>query len=364
MNYCDKISYSIFKAPYSNDFGVMVNNLLSQIPEGTNVVRLVFFGSPKNNIDYVENRNHIVESVSRKFGKNEPVVGLVAQPPLDCGLVIEVHSIELDTDDVLTYKEFENNRYVILENDSVRLLFAGAFQSDLNIDLYKQSKSVFMQIQGLLDMEKFSVNSIVRQWNYIERITCYDGEDQHYQMFNNARSEFYSTVEWTDGYPAATGIGCDNGGILVDFDAVLFKTDTCFATPIDNKLQVAAHEYSGKVLLEAGRSKTTPKFERAKSMTFEQRRIVYISGTAAIRGEESLFGIGIKRQLEITLENIDQLIGNAKVYLYRVYLKNSDDFKIVKKYFDETYPNLQVSYLLTDVCRDELLIEIEGIASE
>ena len=46
----------------------------------------------------------------------------------------------------------------------------------------------------------------------------------------------------------------------------------------------------------------------AKSMTFQDRKLIYISGTAAIRGEESLTGVGLERQLRITMENIAELI--------------------------------------------------------
>ena len=67
-------------------------------------------------------------------------------------------------------------------------------------------------------------------------------------MFNNVRSNFYNQATWSMGYPAATGIGSNLGGILVDIDAAVFTRPECFATPIDNKLQVAAHAYSPQVL--------------------------------------------------------------------------------------------------------------------
>lgn len=100
-------------------------------------------------------------------------------------------------------------------------------------------------MKDVLDEEGFGIDSIVRQWNYIEQITAQESDgQQHYQMFNNARSEFYSSTLWKDGYPAATGIGSTCGGVLVDFDAVMLQSDVCRITPIDNKLQVAAHAYS------------------------------------------------------------------------------------------------------------------------
>ena len=41
-------------------------------------------------------------------------------------------------------------------------------------------------------------------------------------MFNNVRSNFYNQAVWTNGYPAATGIGTNLGGVLVDIDAAVF----------------------------------------------------------------------------------------------------------------------------------------------
>lgn len=48
------------------------------------------------------------------------------------------------------------------------------------------------------------------------------------------------------------------GGVLIDVDAAMFHTPDVFATPIDNKLQVAAHAYSEQVLEEA-RQKKQPR---------------------------------------------------------------------------------------------------------
>lgn len=363
MNYCDKIQYTIHKTE-GGLFEQQVEALLDKLPEAGEVLRIIVFGAPENNLQYVEQRDFLHCSVSRKFGDKMPVLNYVAQPPLEGGLVMEVHRYLPDNGEKLAYRMYGNCSYVLLENEEGRFLFSGGWQSDLSANIYVQSQDVFERIRGLLEKEGFAVDSIVRQWNYIERITAKDGEDQHYQMFNNARSEFYAEAQWKDGYPAATGIGSTCGGVLVDLDAAVFSQETCFCTPIDNRLQVAAHAYSDDVLIPAGSRKTTPKFERAKSLTFDGRRLVYISGTAAIRGEESLIGVGIERQWEITMENIAQLIGEAKIGLLRVYLKYAEDYAAVKRCLSDHEKNMAISYLETDVCRDELLIEIEGIAVE
>lgn len=102
--------------------------------------------------------------------------------------------------------------------------------------------------------------------------------------------------------------------------------------------------------------------KRAKSMIVWHRELSYISGTAAIRGEESLIGVGLERQLYITMENIAELIGEAKLKMLRVYLKDKSFYKDAERLLNEYKLNIPISYMWADVCRDELLIEIEGIA--
>ena len=363
MNYCEKVHYTLCRSS-KGGFEQMAEELFTRLPEEGDIVRLVFFGAPDGNREYEEQREMLRKQVRSWFADKEPVLNYVAQPPLEGGLVMEVHSYSPDKDDKISYKSYEGTAYVLVENANGRFLFSGGWQADLSSDIYTQSKEVFRKMKELLEKESFPIDSIVRQWNYIERITALENNGQHYQMFNNARSEFYSSARWKNGYPAATGIGSACGGVLVDFDAVQFLQSVCYCTPIDNKLQVAAHAYSEQVLLAADNRRTTPKFERAKSMTFGNRRMVYISGTAAIRGEESLEGVGVERQLEITLENIAQLTGEAKIRMLRVYLKNVEDYAAVKRCLSAYEAQIPISYLRTDVCRDELLIEIEGIAIE
>ncbi|MGI6572245.1 MAG: endoribonuclease L-PSP [Fermentimonas sp.] len=361
MNYCDKIDYTIHKSK-ERSFDFMVKELMAQLPDDRSILRLIVFGAPNNNVQFVEQREYLRARSREKFGDQMPALTYVSQPPLEGGLVMEVHSYIPEEKDIVHYDEHEGYSYVIVENECARLLFAGGFQADLSTSILNQSREVFRLIGGLLEKEKFPISSITRQWNYIERITAWDGKNQHYQMFNNARGEFYALARWENGYPAATGIGATKGGVSVDIDAAIFQSKCCFATPINNKLQVAAHEYSSDVLKEAGNEKATPKFERAKSMTFGERSLVYISGTAAIRGEESLKDVGVKRQMNVTIDNISQLIGNAKIRMLRVYLKNPEDYEIVKQHLLSYEQLVPISYLWADVCRNELLIEIEGIA--
>lgn len=362
MNYCAKIRYHLYTAEVAS-FEEMTETLLAQLPRKEQLFRLVFFGMPENNEQYVFHKAVLREKVRKLLGNQMPALSYVAQPPLNAGLMVEVHSYEADEKDHISYRCYQGFSYVLLENEDGRFLFAGGVQADVvRTGIPEQAQKVFQWMGNLLQKEGFPRNSIVRQWNYIERITCFEGADQHYQIFNNARSEFYGQADWSNGYPAATGIGVVSGGILMDWDAVVFARPECYSRPIDNKLQVAAHAYSGEVLAVAHQRKTTPKFERARSMTFEDRQLVYISGTAAIRGEESLKNVGLECQFRITMENISQLLGRTSPRILRVYLKKKAYYEETCKWLEGYKLNIPVAYLCADVCRDELWIEIEGIA--
>ena len=103
---------------------------------------------------------------------------------------------------------------------------------------------------------------------------------------------------------------------------------------------------------------------------------VYISGTAAIRGEESCSEDAVG-QTRLTMENIDYLISEENLVKsgvaepeqmayasLRAYLKYREDLEQVVEWMDGNYPAVDVLYLWADICREELLIEIEGIAKQ
>ena len=361
-------------------FEEMVVQLLDQYKAIYTPVRIVVFGSPMSNEDYISGFECIKEAVRKHFKTNLPLVSCVAQPPHSENLVMEVHEVALREEDTISYKNIEDISYIVVERIGCKRLFmSGVIGDVLKQTIREQSDEVFAKIAKVLKVENMSISSIIRQWNYIEKITAYDVEGhQHYQDFNDARSIFYQGVDWNTGYPAATGIGTQWGGIMIDLDALYCKDETVLLRGVDNPLQVAAHAYSQNVLLGEKDikldHKTTPKFERAKAVWKDDHGFVYISGTAAIRGELSLENVGIEEQTTITLENIEYLVSrdnlqksgipvteNASLIIFRVYVKQWEDMEKAKETITKRYPNLPAIYTLTDVCRSELLIEIEGV---
>lgn len=376
------LEISYFATKEKSSFGKAVQEIVNQLKFGSRTpVRFVFFGYPRSNAEYFSELETIKEKVSAKFGGKSPVISYVSQKPL-CNntLVLEAHSIEISTVRDIQYHQLENNQYITIEDmKSKNLSIGGVFANNFETSVFEQSTQIFETIKKILVKEEMPISSIVRQWNYIAQITCVQKEKQHYQEFNDARSHFYNQIEWPTGYPAATGIGTESGGVVVDLFAVKSKGEKVKLYPLDNKLQVAAHAYSQNVLVgqedKAFKTRTTPKFERGKVVNSQNQALVYISGTAAIRGEGSLAETDIKKQTIITLENIEELIsatnlmeagvksGEAsKIKSLRIYLKTASYYELAKTVVDEMLPNIPAIYLLGDICRDNLLIEIEGIA--
>lgn len=353
----------------------MAEELLRSASQGAGVVRLVFFIDCPSRDEYQSRRAFLEQKVDGYFSSPRPIVSVVAQKPLVGELLLEVHSLQdmVETEITIEERFASSVRYLRVTTGDYREIMAGGFcADDLNIPLRQQAEQAFTKVRDILQAEQMSFGDIVRQWNYLEGITDITHGNQCYQDFNDVRSLFYSSSEWASGYPAATGIGMQQGGIQIDFNAVKGNIGIL---PMDNDWQRAAHVYSDDVLIShrADTEKGTPKFERGKSLSDSGQEMIYISGTAAIRGEESVVTGDVLSQTEITLENIQHLIGleegrehlpahSGTLQSLRVYLKNQEDAQAVKEDLDRLCPGVPIAYLFADVCREELLVEIEGIA--
>jgi enamine deaminase RidA (YjgF/YER057c/UK114 family) len=250
-------------------------------------------------------------------------------------------------------------------------LYTSYASETTGFDTREASEHAMQDLGQTLHRLGFGREHIKRQWNYIERITHCAANGQHYQNFNNSRAAFFDQTPWPKGYPAATGIGTSYGGLVIDTLAV---KGVAQERALDNPLQQAAHGYSEQVLV-GHTQKQTPKFERAKCICDAASGMLYISGTAAIRGEASLAQADVIEQTQITLENIKALLEHTNLpndldghrpkmtcEVARVYLKNPSDWSVVKPLCHAFFGD-RIIPLHADVCRSSLLIEIEATYS-
>lgn len=343
-------------------------------------VRFVLFADIQDNETYRSRFKQARALLEEMYPDMTPVFTLVAQAPVDGnGLVLEVHYLSSDSDWEVNSGQVNSCYYLKVKGDDGMALFLGTTHlACLGGYTQNQAELIFDDIQSVMNIENLHLDHIIRQWNYIENITSIEDGRQNYQQFNDARSHFYAHGDWHNGFPAATGIGTTAGGVIVDCN-FLYNSDSLRVFPLDNPLQVAAHAYSRQVLLDGIPciTPTTPKFERAKAIVSNRHTFVYISGTAAIRGERSLMGMDIQEQTRVTIENIEYLISEKnfseahgrvgyrqpQLQSLRVYLKNASDQKVAAEKLQELLESYDAVFLQADVCRDELLIEIEAFAS-
>ena len=66
-------------------------------------------------------------------------------------------------------------------------------------DIYKQTMRTFTNIKALLESEG-------ADWHDVVRTTCYLADMRDYEVFNEARNDFYKQEE-LDPYPASTCVG-------------------------------------------------------------------------------------------------------------------------------------------------------------
>jgi len=347
-------------------FELKISQLLSQIPLNNSVLSISFFGNSTEE-NYATEVTNLKLLVRDYFGESPPLVTYVIQSSL-ChqDVCAEVHFLpSIISIQSVNFNSVGNIRYATFNYEQSKCLIIEGIYGE----------GIFTAINTILQRENMQISDIVRQWNYIGGITESNNGIQNYQNFNNQRAAFYANADWENGYPAATGIGMDCNGLLTSVVAVS-KSKSVRILSIDNPLQVPAHHYSKNVLIGKEISNATPKFERAKLIQYADENLCFVSGTAAIRGEQSMANMDASAQTKQTIENILFLISaenmntqnaNLKEDLVikslRVYIKHHQDLPNIKDEIEKVWAHVPVLYLDATICRSELLLEIEGIAN-
>lgn len=357
------------------NFEIAVRTLVNNLPVSSEYLSFSFFGpSDTDNyfIDY-----EIIKSIVQARLHYIPLISFIPQPM--CGS----YSYGLEITEFISenftprFKVLDGIRYIVVPTEWGQTLMVESVSAGCQNESYTvQSKIVFQKLNAIFVVEGFTASDIVRQWNYIGNILDFDNGNQHYQLFNNARSEFYNQVFFENGYPAATGISMSINCLFISVTAIKASPETRII-PVDNALQVPAWKYSGSVLVSGQTDPviSTPKFERGKLVVKNNAVIFYVSGTAAIRNEITMEQKDVSLQTKQTIENINYLISaenfrsqhienelHLTLQSIRVYIKQKDDYETVKKVIEQEWPQVKAIYVQAEVCREGLLVEIEGIA--
>ena len=371
---------------FSEDFLTQLQSCLSQIPfnsenniRNQHIVKITVFTSCTDNADYLRKMNLLNETISQSEEYNAPV-SLVCQLPINCETILEVWTFDYTTQEpTFTFTQDKQSAVLHIDCAEFSCLFATLYSA--KHDTFKENaQETFTLFDATLRANRYDYHDVVRQWNYIENIIHLDDQTdkplQNYQIFNDLRSLYYGKSDFIKGYPSATGIGTECGGLTIE--AIAYrekKTNTI--KPVTNSHQVDAHSYSSNVLIgnaiEEVTRVSTPKFERGKYIQFGDDGFLFISGTASIIGEKTVYTDDVSKQTLTTFNNIDHLVStnnldnnnisvtsHPRLLNYRAYLKHESDFSIVKSLCDDHFGKDKGFIVKADICRDNLLVEIEA----
>jgi enamine deaminase RidA (YjgF/YER057c/UK114 family) len=390
-NFINKRTF-IFLSEKGNSVKEQLDNCLSNLTEklvnlnidSHNILKQTIFLKAKSNEQFLEKKEILQKILEKHFFKTIPPISIISQAPAN-GKEIAMEVIcALNTENniIIENKSIENTNYkVVRSGDYVEVFACGLTSFDISNDIKRQSEIAFKKMNAILINENLNFSSVIRQWNYIENIYVASKSNgkltQNYQIFNDVRSKYYNGEKFDNGYPAATGIGMDVGGVIINFIASSSSKHISIHS-VNNPLQIDAHKYNKDVLIgETDNEKSSPKFERAKTVSNHILGDIYISGTAAIKGQETIEQNEIIAQTITTIENIKELItvdnlknngievfnNSVTMSSLRVYLKNKHDFHKAKELCEQYFPNVSTLYLIADICRDNLIVEIEGKAN-
>jgi len=242
------------------------------------------------------------------------------------------------------------------------LLF-GIISLPESASLQDTAEQAYQQIFALLDTLNYL--HIYRFWNYMAEINVVMDGLERYRQFNIGRRDAMQAHgrEATTTLPAACALGLAGGPLSIAF---LAGRQASFA--IENPRQISAYEYPEQY------GPRPPSFSRATLVPSGQNQFLLISGTASIVGHQTLHPSDVIAQTRETLLNLQAIIDEAnrlpaqqkfelKQAVFRVYIRHAADLSAVR---NEIYRQLgsaiKAVFIQADICREELLLEIEAAA--
>jgi enamine deaminase RidA (YjgF/YER057c/UK114 family) len=313
------------------------------------------------------------------FNSKPPVTNYVLQPPCS-GAALAVEAWAIGGESVRV--ERFGPHALSVAYDGVRWVYcAGLKPRPAARGVYEQTLDVLKQSRAALAGAGSGFERVVRTWFYLGGITKPEAEAQRYQELNRARTDFYHDIPFhcsalapnvTRGvYPASTGIGMAGRGLVMSCMTLETQRDDLCLLPLENPQQTPAYAYHPKY------SPLSPKFSRAVALLLGDYVTTWVSGTASIVDSETRHPGDPAKQTEQTIQNIERLIAPENFGLHglkgagaglhdlakiRVYLKRPEDLPKCKAVCERRFGAIPAIYAVADICRPDLLVEIEGVA--
>lgn len=277
-------------------------------------------------------------------------VSYIQQPPLDGSKVAVWLYLQKGTEVVPM-----NNSTVVRHNGYQHVWTFGLMDSTSATSYMQTWQTLFIYIDILKLFQATLEKNCVRTWFFVRDV------DTQYGGIVKSRRECFVEQGLTPEthYIASTGIG----GTPSDPKA-LVQLDSYAMTGFEPEQQRYLYGLSHlNRTIEYGVT-----FERATLMQYGDRNHVYISGTASINNKGEVMHVGNVQQQTLRMwENVETLLNEGgmsydDVMQIIVYLRDSADYEVVKRMFEQKFPDIPTVFTLAPVCRPTWLIEMECMA--
>ena len=215
------------------------------------------------------------------------------------------------------------------------------------------------------------------------------GGRDRYMVFNAGRYAafedwFGQAALFTRTVPTASAVGIGSGSLAIHALGARHS-----GIPVENPRQVPAYRYSARY------GALPPCFARGTIVhglpdppgTGPDAPVLLVGGTASIVGEDSLHERDARQQALETFENLAELVAAARRQLgardgsaeatadtpraafdafteLRVYIVRDTDATLLREMVTERFGRTaRIEFAQADLCRRELLVEIEGLAT-
>ena len=316
-------------APYQNQMTEVLDKL-ETLSEGKTVFFLRFFIS-----DAANQQDMLVNALNDR-GITE--VSIIQQPPLDGSKISAwLWAVEGEMN-----PEYQHQVTYCLTSDEGNSL--------------DQMADIFKSYEAELEVEGKSVaDDCVRTWIFARDV------DTNYAGVVVGRRNYFDTIGLTSDthYIASTGIE----GSHSDYHKVVVMDAYAVKGLKPGQIQYLQAKTHLNPTYEYGVT-----FERGTSITYGDRKHIFISGTASIDNKGQIVHVGdVRSQTVRMMENITALLSEADSGLDDIksailYLRDASDYAAVSKLFKERWPMIDPVFVKAPVCRPGWLIEMECIA--
>lgn len=286
--------------------------------------------------------------------KTWPTVWLKGDPASDC---------EFDGLQIIAVKGKVESLYANgqiigakVEDQFARYFWYGGLVGDANAPRAEQCRQIFELMDQVLKAEGLCFDNVARTWLYLKELLDW------YDDLNDVRTKFFNENDtFNKLVPASTGIGASeptNHDMVTALYAVEPKVESTKVFEVESPLQCPALDYKSS-------------FARAVEIQTGDSREIMVSGTASIEpGGLTVHQDNIEEQIKLTMDVIEGILNNRDmdwqdVTRTIVYHKDNSFRKPFADYLKaHGVDHLPISEIHADVCRHDLLFEIELDAAQ